>query len=111
VVGAEQGVDEEPRDCQVGGVDRGQVVDQGMAEVNVGAVGLVGELAQLGVAVALGRRRGVGRRRGRRRALALGGPVAELLRQLGVGALDGALDQLAVQGAVDDYRPVLSASA
>jgi hypothetical protein len=105
VVGAEQGVGEEPRDGQVAGVDRGQVVDQGVAEVGVGAVGLVGELAQLDVAVALGRRRGVDQRHGRLRGLALGGAVAELLRQLAVGALDDALDQLAVQGAVDDDRP------
>ena len=56
VVGAEQRVDEEPRDVHVARVDGGQVVHERDAEVEVGAVRLVGELAQLRVALALGRR-------------------------------------------------------
>ncbi len=60
MVGAEQRVDEEPRDVDVGRVDGGQVVDQRVAEVEVGAVRLVGQLAQLRVALALGHRHRIG---------------------------------------------------
>jgi hypothetical protein len=42
VVGTEKGVDEEAGDVDVARVDGGQVVDEGVAEVEVGAVRLVG---------------------------------------------------------------------
>jgi hypothetical protein len=67
-------------------------------------VRLVGELAQLRIALALGDGERVGRRLGRARGLLLlrrGGFGLQLV----VGALDRALDQLAVQRAVDDDRP------
>ena len=53
MVGAQQRVDEEPRHRQVGRVDGGEVVDERVPEVRVGAVRLVGQLAQLRVALAL----------------------------------------------------------
>jgi hypothetical protein len=67
--------------------------DQRRAELGVGAVRLIGELAQLRVALALGHRNRIGRRPlgllvlGGRRGLGL---------QVAVGALDRRLDELAV---------------
>ena len=67
MIGTEEGKDEEPGDVDVGRVDGGEVVDQRVAEVEVGAVRLVGQLAQLRVALALGDRDRI------RRLLVLGG--------------------------------------
>jgi hypothetical protein len=80
-------------------------VDQRVPEVEVGAVRLVTELAQLGIALALGdgdRVRGLLGRAGG--GLLLGGRCG-LGVELVVGALDRGLDELAVQRAVDDDRP------
>ena len=52
VLGTEEGVDEEPGDVDVVRVDGREVVDHCVPEVEVGAVRLVGELAQLCVALA-----------------------------------------------------------
>jgi hypothetical protein len=80
-------------------------VDERVPEVEVGAVGLLGQLAQLGVALALGDRDRVGRRlAGARGPLVLGGRGG-LGLELVVAALDRALDELAIQRAVDDDRP------
>ena len=65
------GVDEEPRHVDVCRVDGGEVVDQRVPEVGVGAVRLVGQLAQLGVALALGHRDRVGGRLAGARGLLL----------------------------------------
>jgi hypothetical protein len=66
-------------------------------EVEVGAVRLAGELAQLRVTLALGDRDRVCRRLGRARGLLLlgggGGPGLEVV----VGTLDRGLDELAIQ--------------
>ena len=105
VVGAEEGVDEEPRDVDVGRVDAGEVVDQRVPEVEVGAVRLVGELAQLRVALALGDRHRVRGLLARARGLLLLGGRGGLGVELVVGALDRGLDELAVERAVDDDRP------
>jgi hypothetical protein len=105
VVGAEQRVDEEPRDVDVVGSTAGEVVDERVAEVEVGAVRLVGQLAQLRVALALGDGQRVRRRLlGARPVFSLRAAAA-LASQLVVGALDRGLDELAVQRAVDDDRP------
>jgi hypothetical protein len=83
-------------------------VDQRVAEVEVDAVRLVGQLAQVRVALALGERHRVG-------GLPAGASGLLLLRcrgglglELVVGALDRALDELAVQRPVDDDRPARS---
>ena len=66
---------------------------------------LVGQLAQLRIAVALRRSEGVDRCLARPRRLLLLRRGGGLGLKLVVGALDRALDQLAVDGAVDDDRP------
>jgi hypothetical protein len=63
--------DEEARGVDVARVDDGQAVHQRHAEVEVGAVPLVGELAQLRVAPPLRRGERVGRRLARARGLLL----------------------------------------
>ena len=84
----------------------GQVVDERVAEVEVGAVRLVGQLAQLRVALALGRRStgSAGCLLARAVFFSLAAAVA-LACEVVVGALDRALDELAVERAVDDDRP------
>jgi hypothetical protein len=65
-------------------------------EVEVGAVRLVGEFAQLRVALALGDRDRVRRLLGRARGLLLFGGRGGLGLEVVVGALDRGLDELAV---------------
>jgi hypothetical protein len=76
-------------------------VDERVSEVAVGAVGLVGELAELRVALALATLIGS--------AGALPARVAFVsfaaFLQLVVGALDRALDELAVERTIRDDRP------
>jgi hypothetical protein len=91
VIGPEQRVDEEPRHREVGGVDQGQVLDQGGAEVGVGTVRLIGELAQLRVALALGHRDRIRRRPGRALGLLVLRDRRGFGLEVGVGALDRAL--------------------
>jgi hypothetical protein len=80
-------------------------VHEGVTPVEVGAVRLVGQLAQLRVTLTRDDRHRV------RLGLAPAGGALLLgdRRGLGleivVGAFDGALDELAVQPAVDDDRP------
>src|SRR3954470_21466438 len=105
VVGAQQRVDEEPRDVDVRRVDAGEVVDQRVPEVEVGAVRLIGELAQLGVTLALGDGDRVDWLLGRAGGLLVLGGRGRLGVELVVGALDRGLDELAVQRTVDDDRP------
>jgi hypothetical protein len=80
-------------------------VDQRVPEVEVGAVRLVTELAQLRVALALGDGDRVDRLRGRAGGLLLLGGRGRSGVELVVGALDRGLDELAVQRTVDDDRP------
>jgi hypothetical protein len=82
-------------------------VDQRVPEVEVDAVRLVGQLAQLCVALPLRDRDGVG-------GLLAGAGGLLLLRRRGglgleavVGALDRCLGELAVERAIDDDRPAL----
>jgi hypothetical protein len=82
-----------------------------VAEVGVDAVGLVGAVTQLGVSLALGDRRRVDGLVGGLARRALGGAFGRLLRERAVGARDGALDQLPVQGAVDDDRAAVVESS
>jgi hypothetical protein len=105
VVGPEQRVDEEPRDVDVARVNGGQAVHEGVAEVEVGAVRLVGQLAQLRVALALGDLHRVRLGLAAVGGLLLLGDGRDLRVQLVVGAPDGALDEFAVERAVDDDRP------
>ena len=105
VVGAEQGVDEEAGDVDVGRVDGRELVHERVPEVGVGAVRLIGELAQLRVALALGHGERVGRRRGGPLGLLVLGDRLRFGVQVVVGALDRGLDELAVERAVDDDRP------
>ncbi|UUY05133.1 hypothetical protein LRS13_06280 [Svornostia abyssi] len=110
MVGAEQRVDEEPGDVDVGRVDGGQVVQQRVAEVEVDAVRLVCELAQLGVALALGQgdRGGRGGRLGAcARGLLGRGGFGDLDLEFVDGALDRVADELSVDGAVDDDRAAM----
>ena len=90
VVGSQQRVDEEPRHVHVVGLDGGEVVHEGDAEVEVGAVRLVGQLAQPGVALALGHRPRVGRLRTRARRRLVLASRRNLGLELGAGALDRA---------------------
>jgi hypothetical protein len=80
-------------------------VNQRVPEVEVGAVRLVTELAQLRVTLALGDGDRVDRRVGRAGGLLLLGGHRRLGVELVAGALDRGLDELAVQRAVDDDRP------
>ena len=107
MIGPEQRVDEEPRRSGRR-VDGGHLLDE-RAEVRVGAVRLIGQLAHLRVALALGHRDRIRRRTVRALALQLRGRRRFAL-ELGVGALDRALDQLSVKAAVDDDRPAESNS-
>jgi len=81
-------------------------VDQRVPEIRVGAVGLVGQLAQLCVALALRQCDWVrGRLAGARRlCLLLVSGGFGLGLELVMGALDRGLDELAVQRSVDDDR-------
>ena len=91
-------------DVDVARVDGGQVVDEGVAEVEVGAVRLAGQLAQLRVAFALGHTHRIRRRVASSGGLLLLGGRGRLGLEFVVGAL-GALDEFAVQRAVDDNWP------
>ena len=105
VVGTQQRVDERACDVHVCRVHDGQVVEERVPKIEVDAVRVVGQLAQLCVAFALRDRHGVGGR------LADAGGRLLLRRRGGlglqvvVGALDRGLGELAVQRAVDDDRP------
>jgi hypothetical protein len=104
VVGAHERVDEDPCHRHVGRVDGGEVVDQRVPEIGVGAVRPVGQLAQLRVALAPRQSDRVrARRAGTRRLLLLGGGLG-LGLQFVVGSLDRGLDELAVERPVDDDR-------
>jgi hypothetical protein len=105
VIGAEEGVDEEPRDVDVGRVDAGEAGDQRVPEVEVGAVRLVGELPELRVALALGDRDRVHGLVGRAGGLLLLCGRGGLGLEVVVGALDRGLDELSVERAVNDDRP------
>jgi hypothetical protein len=88
------------------GVDRREPGQQRRAEVEVGAVGLVGELAQLGVTLPLRRCERVGGRlAGALGLLPLLGGRGGLDGELVDGSLERALDELAVERPVDDDRP------